>query len=31
MFKYFKGYDKEKFYRQPEIFTNDRETRGHNV
>ena len=31
MFKYLKGYDKLKFYRQPDIFSNDREKRGHNM
>jgi ribonuclease P/MRP protein subunit RPP40 len=31
MFKYFKGYDKVKFYIQPEIFNNDQKKRGHNL
>ena len=31
IFKYFKGYDKINFHRQPEIIDNERKTRGHNM
>ena len=31
MFKYFKGFDKIHFYRQPEIIDNERKIRGHNL
>ena len=31
MFKYFKGFDKIHFHRQPDIIDNERKTRGHNL